>query len=336
MKNWQIIILLLWCNVAAAQDYHYSQQYAVPMLLNPAMTGYTNCTGRFSAQYRNQWASVSDAFQTTTAAYEHTAFRNNANINGFAGFGLSLLNDQTGGGFLRQTSVSLSTAYHFYLDNDQHFISVGGQVGAGQQSVQGGFSYDAQFDGRAFNFSLPSGEAPMNANVMVFDVASGIAYSYITPAMSVNLGAALFHLSEPDVSLVEGVSSFLPRRLALHSNLEFAMNENISFIGRITHQRQGEFRLTNFGGMVKFNLSAGNYPVYRSNDNFIYAGMLYRWDDAVVGIVKLQLGAATVGVSYDFTTSNLVAASKSQGGFELVFSYNIGECENGGGGCPRF
>ncbi|NJN78542.1 MAG: type IX secretion system membrane protein PorP/SprF [Saprospiraceae bacterium] len=107
-----IILLLLTCAVFA-QDYHYSQQYATPMLLNPSMTGYSSCNGRISAQYRNQWASVSDAFQTTSAAYEHKTLQENQFINGFAGVGLALFNDQSGSGYLRQTSVTLSAAYHF-------------------------------------------------------------------------------------------------------------------------------------------------------------------------------------------------------------------------------
>ena len=79
-----LTFLLLTCSVFA-QDYHYSQQYAIPMMLNPSMTGYSSCDARVSLQYRNQWASVSDAFQTTSAAYEHKTLQDNQFINGFAG-----------------------------------------------------------------------------------------------------------------------------------------------------------------------------------------------------------------------------------------------------------
>lgn len=330
-----ITFLLLTCSVFA-QDYHYSQQYAIPMLLNPSMTGYTNCSGRFAAQYRNQWASVSDAFQTTSAAFEQTAFKDNSNINGFAGFGLALFNDQSGTGFLRQTSATLSAAYHFYLNDDNQFISFGGQLGVGQQAVQGPFSYDAQFDGRMFNFSLPSGEAPLSANRIFMDGGFGVSYTLSTNAMILNVGGAMFHLSEPDVSLVDGVTSALPRRIALHGNVEFPMNEDLSFIGRMVHQRQSEFRMTNVGGFVKVNLSAGRYPVYRTNAAFLYAGAMYRWNDAAVAMIKLQLGQVGLGLSYDFTTSEFVAASKAQGGFEIGITYDFGNCDNGGQSCPTF
>jgi type IX secretion system PorP/SprF family membrane protein len=330
------------CSVFA-QDYHYSQQYAVPMLLNPSMTGYTNCAGRLAAQYRNQWAAVSEAFQTTSIAYEHTLLKNNENSNGFAGVGLALFNDMAGLGNLRQTSATASTAYHFYLGgSNNHFFSVGGQFTVGQQSVNAQFSYDAQFTGTGFSFALPSGEAALDANRIYLDVAAGLSYTLNTDYFSVNMGGAVFHIPEPDVSLNEGVVSQLPRRFAFHTNMEFPLGNqftsNLSFIGRLVYQRQGNFNLTNLGGFLKINTEAfGNPAVFSSGgENFIYVGAMYRWQDAAVAMAKLQLGKIGVGVSYDFNTSTLMAASRSQGGFEVGLTYDFGDCETGGSGCPTF
>jgi type IX secretion system PorP/SprF family membrane protein len=330
-----LTFLLLTCSVFA-QDYHYSQQYAIPMMLNPSMTGYSSCDARVSLQYRNQWASVSDAFQTTSAAYEHKTFQNNQIVNGFAGVGLTLFNDQSGSGYLRQTSAALSGAYHFFLNDDNQFISIGGQFGVGQQAVKGPFTYDAQFDGQTFSYALPSGEAALSANKLYFDGAAGISYTLMTSAMVLNLGGALFHLSEPDVSLVEGEINLLPRRAVLHGNIEFPVNQDISIIGRMVYQHQSNFNMTNMGGFIKFNLSAGRQPVFRTNDSFIYGGLMYRWDDAAVAIMKFQFGQVAIGASYDFTTSEFTAASRAQGGFELVLNYNFGECGGTGQSCPTF
>lgn len=333
------LFLLLSC-VLFAQDYHYSQQYAVPMLLNPAMTGYTECDGRVSAQYRNQWASVSNAYQTTSATYEHKTLDDNPYINGFAGVGLSLFNDQSGIGELRQTSAALSAAYHFYLNDDNQFISIGGQFGVGQQAVGRSFTYDSQFDGRTFNTSLASGELPMNATRIFLDGGFGVSYTLQNDAMSLNLGAGVFHLNEPDVSLIETVSSLLPRRVSLHGNIEFPLGNrnvsNVSFIGRVVHQRQGNFSLTNVGGFIKLNLTAGRQPVFRRDDSFLYGGLMYRWDDAAVAMVKLQLGQVGFGISYDFTTSEFITASRAQGGFELALTYEFGDCAGRAQGCPTF
>ena len=41
-----------------AQDVHFSQQYAAPLFVNPAMTGLMQGDVRGSVIYRNQWASA--------------------------------------------------------------------------------------------------------------------------------------------------------------------------------------------------------------------------------------------------------------------------------------
>ena len=340
MKLLHTILFLLLTGVVMAQDYHYSQQYAVPMLLNPAMTGYTSCEGRVSAQYRNQWASVSNAYQTTSATYEHKTLDENPNINGFAGVGLSLFNDQSGIGQLRQTSAALSAAYHFFLNDDNQFISLGGQFGVGQQAVGRSFTYDSQFDGRTFNRSLTSGELPLNATKIFLDGGFGVAYTLHNRVMSLNIGTGVYHLNEPDVSLVPSVLSLLPRRFVLHGNIEFPIGNrnvsNVSFIGRAVHQRQGNFAMTNIGGFIKLNLSAGRQPVFRTNDSFLYVGVMQRWQDAAVAMVKMQLGQIGFGVSYDFTTSEFITASRAQGGFELAMTYEFGDCAGTAQSCPDF
>lgn len=340
MKLLNTIIGLLLFGTVFGQDYHYSQQFAVPMLLNPAMTGYVPCEGRVSAQYRNQWASVSNAYQTTSATYEHKTLDENPNINGFAGVGLSLYNDQSGIGQLRQTSVALSAAYHFFLNDDNQFISVGGQFGVGQQAVGRSFTYDSQFDGRTFNASLSSGEVPMNATRVFLDGGFGASYTMQNRLLSLNIGVGMFHLNKPDVSLIASEISLLPRRLVLHGNIEFPLGNpnvsNVSFIGRAVHQRQGSFAMTNIGGLFKLNLSSSRQPVFRTNNAILYAGLMYRWNDAAVAMVKMQLGQIGFGVSYDFTTSEFIAASRAQGGFELALTYDFGDCKGSGQGCPIF
>jgi type IX secretion system PorP/SprF family membrane protein len=245
-------------------------------------------------------------------------------------------NDQSGSGYLRQTSAALSGAYHFFLNDDNQFISIGGQFGVGQQAVKGPFTYDSQFNGRTFSYALPSDEAPLSANKLYFDGAVGISYTLSTNIMLLNLGGAMFHVSEPDVSLIEGELNLLPRRFVLHGNIEFPVSQDVSIIGRMVYQHQSNFNMSNIGGFVKFNLSAGRQPVFRTNDSFIYGGLMYRWNDAAVAMAKFQFGQVAIGLSYDFTTSEFTAASKSQGGFELVLNYNFGECGGTGQSCPTF
>ena len=67
MKKIKYLILsALFLQVAGskAQDIHFSQLYETPLYLSPANTGFFNGYVRAIANYRNQWASMNNAFQT--------------------------------------------------------------------------------------------------------------------------------------------------------------------------------------------------------------------------------------------------------------------------------
>jgi hypothetical protein len=63
---------------------------------------------------------------------------------------------------------------------------------------------------------------------------------------------------------------------------------------------------------------------------------MQRWQDAAVAMVKMQLGQIGFGVSYDFTTSEFITASRAQGGFELAMTYEFGDCAGTAQSCPDF
>ena len=90
-----IMILLLITSEVNAQDPHFSQFYMSPLTLNPAVTGMFNAKARFTANYRNQWASVTVPYQTFSASGEGSFFREQLGGD-YAGFGLIALNDVAG------------------------------------------------------------------------------------------------------------------------------------------------------------------------------------------------------------------------------------------------
>jgi len=67
-----IVLALLSSGKLLAQDAQFSQFYAAPLIINPALTGNT-IQDRFSLNYRNQWPAVpnSKAFTTYAFSYEH-------------------------------------------------------------------------------------------------------------------------------------------------------------------------------------------------------------------------------------------------------------------------
>ena len=71
----KILILLNLClffglvNEVKAQDPTFSQFFANPLYLNPAMAG-TNICPRISLNHRNQWPGIGKTYVTYSASYD--------------------------------------------------------------------------------------------------------------------------------------------------------------------------------------------------------------------------------------------------------------------------
>ena len=78
-----------------AQDVHYSQIDINPVLFNPAYTAFFDGRCRAGMVYRNQWASVSDPFQTLSFSAEAPLCHDRYGHQGF-GVGLLFFRDKAG------------------------------------------------------------------------------------------------------------------------------------------------------------------------------------------------------------------------------------------------
>ena len=95
-----LMIGILSClNWAFAQDAEFSQYYANPLNLNPALAGNKLCP-RITLNYRNQWTSIANGFVTYTASYDMYVEK----LHG--GIGFVFLNDKAGQGAVSSTAFS--------------------------------------------------------------------------------------------------------------------------------------------------------------------------------------------------------------------------------------
>jgi hypothetical protein len=65
-----LFVCIALASVSTAQDPNFSQFFASPLTLNPALTGKFDGVYRFAANYRNQWPTISNAYTTMTASID--------------------------------------------------------------------------------------------------------------------------------------------------------------------------------------------------------------------------------------------------------------------------
>jgi type IX secretion system PorP/SprF family membrane protein len=107
-KALMFTLLLCLSRTLLGQDFHYSQFYAAPLFLNPALTGSTELS-RVGLNYRKQWPGLSQDFNAYSAYFDHYSF----DLNSGFGFAVHSFNESNMN--LNTTDISFLYSYKLQL-----------------------------------------------------------------------------------------------------------------------------------------------------------------------------------------------------------------------------
>lgn len=326
-----VFVALLCYGSAGAQDPRFSQYYASPWNLNPAMTGVFNGRWRLTANYRDQWSSflAPVPFRTYSAAFDTRFHVGRYDI---AAFGVGAMHDEAGTARFQQNKVHLGGAYLKQLSGGRykadHYLSVGAQLGFGQNSIDWSrLWFSRQFDptSETPNYDLPSGEPNANTNTKVYlDFNAGILwYVMFDNDGFFYAGGALHHLNAPVISLVDDRQETLYARYSAHTGGQLPLNENFSLLPGAQFMLQGPSLETDLGMNVRFSNNDRNELALRFGG---WARLGNKLDkgiqmDAFTVVGMLELNRWMLGLSYDITVSSLTQANNSRGAFEVSLTY---------------
>lgn len=307
------LYILLLCLIASlalrAQDIHFSQVEADPMLLNPAYSGFFNGKGRVGIIYRNQWASVSIPYQTMALTGEMALLRSSGSQSGLS-LGVSVFNDHAGTLSYGTTSAHLALTGFFALGNlRSHYLSLGLEGG---YAVAGFDPANAMMEDQSESFDLQQTSYPL--------LGAGIAW-YCQPSgeLQTKLGFSIRNINRPDISWSHLDNTRLERRYSLFARAEYRHWEIISLIPQITFQSQGKYREIVYGADVKWFLTEGSPEIS------IRTGLALRQFDALIANLIVDYNAMIFTFCYDANISNLAAASGSFGALEAGIVYQIAD-----------
>jgi type IX secretion system PorP/SprF family membrane protein len=336
-----ILIFFGLMRTAQAQDPGFSQFFASPLTLNPALTGKFDGVVRVAGNYRNQWPAINNAFITSTVSVDAPIFVNKLPENDTWGIGFMAMTDKTASGILNDNYFAISTAYHLSLDeNGYHSIGVGFQGSYANQSLDGTrltFEDGLQLDGTW----LRSPTEAINSeyiSVHYFDAGVGALYNATTNGNNnYYFGVSAYHLNHPKVSFLGEDTINVPTRLTFHGGGFFPIAGSASTIyvsGLVNNQAGAREYVVGGAWQIAASTDEAN-PV-----NF-YAGLWGRFTnnttDAVIPYVGLDYSDFSLGITYDVNVSSLQTASQSRGGIEVSLIY----IKKRGTGhhsipCPRF
>lgn len=334
-----------------AQDPRFSQFYAAPVLVNPAMTGVFEGRWRVNAIYRDQWASVLGTvpFRTVGLSYD---MRYRVARNDFFGFGVSALRDEVGDGHLVQNRVHLNFSYLKQMGGNRYgsksqYLVAGAQLGGGQNEIQfNNFWFSEQFDlsiGGFPNTALDNRESSIigqaQRSEIFLDFNAGLLYyAVLGNNSSIYAGAAIHHLNGPNVSFFNQNTESLKNRIVGHLGGELGFTDQLSLLPAFIFMKQGQLTSWTTGANIRYNnhdwnevaLRLGVWPHFASTRSSRF------FAESVAVTAILELNRVNFGISYDITVSNLREANNSRGGFELTLIYVHPAEDRVRTVCPKF
>jgi type IX secretion system PorP/SprF family membrane protein len=320
--------------MANGQDPHFSQFFASPLTLNPALTGRFDGNIRAAGNYRNQWPTINNAFTTSTFSVDAPILTNRLPEIDRLSIGGMAFADEQADGVLKNTYYSFSTSYQKGLDEDGfHSVSIGFQGTYAQKRLNtANLKFEDQLRSDGFTGITNEIFNPQNLNINYFDLNAGVLFSGVFEGnLNYYGGASIYHINRPKESF-RGADFDLNQRYNLHGGVYWPVAGTATIHTSILFQNQAGASETVLGGAVGFNLN--NDLDYRPTT--FYAGSWYRFGDALIPYIGLEFGSWRFGASYDINTSSLNTASNSRGGFEISLIYINKKDGSIGINCPKF
>lgn len=320
IRNWIIgLLAIIFVPFLSAQDAIFSQFFAAPLQINPALAGNTYAP-HLTANYRNQWTNVNNIQAFRTYAVSYSQF-----FRGFnSGLGLQLMADDTGEGLLKTNWAIGSYSYRVQVNRDLFF-----KIGAEAAVFQSRLDWDRliffdQLDlingpyDESGNLNPTEEIRPDDLNRLSFDLGAGfLAYSKVFYA-----GFSLKHLNTPNQSFLlvnDNLNTGLPMRLTLHGGAQFVLKKGNK--GRPSTFISPNLMVISQGDFGQIN--GGTYAGFGA----FYGGLWYRHAfsnaDAAIFLVGVQKDFFKIGYSFDLPLVDNLGIGTTGGTHELSMIFNF-------------
>ncbi|NND09200.1 MAG: PorP/SprF family type IX secretion system membrane protein [Saprospiraceae bacterium] len=304
-----------------AQDIHLSHIHASPTYINPAMTGLFNGDMRFIGNYRSQWQSFTNGFQTFLGSAD-MKLNQGFGLQDDVGAGIQVTSDKAGDLNYSTTSANFTLSYLKALNGiGDHFISVGISNGFVQNRLD--LSQIRIFDQDPLlqnpDFMSRNSYYDLNLGAAWFVPLRRQDFAY--------LGGSIYHLNQAFVSfnrnrdVPQPGTSLIPRYI-LHGGASVRLNQYVTLKPSFLFFDQDPHREFNMGTFLKITRETRTYlrPEYA-----FYAGLWYRWSikdgelnrDALIASLRYDFRRTVFSFSFDLNISDLQKASNGVGGPEL-------------------
>lgn len=313
MRFFLIILTFFISSFVYSQDPNFSQFYANPLYLNPAMAGTAVCP-RVNMNYRNHYSSLNMAYTTYAVSYDQYADLYHG------GIGIHLMNDMQSDGSLYNINGDIIYAYSMELGK-KFWLQTGFQVSYMQRFVQWDKLIFPDMIDPTRGVVYETKEIRNDELKNFLDFSTGI----VGYGRNYYFGLAVHHLNQLEGLQQNEGYKFLPQKYTVNFGAKIPLfrnglrKERLSLLPNIIYQKQQNAEQINFGFYLARKL--------------LLLGVWLRHDlnlhyDSYTILLGFSFEKLKLSYSYDFSMLQLGPAS--YGGHEaaIIFQFNCPDKSN--------
>lgn len=306
------------CTVASAQDLNFSQFYELPLLRNPALAGIYTGDFRATSAFRSQWGSVTVPYTSQAMSLEMKTGVSQASDNYFS-VGVQMTRDMAGDSKFGKTQVLPMIAFHKVMSAERDaYLTLAFMGGVVQQRFDPTqLRFDDEFQNGVYTPRSTS-QVFTQTQLNYLDAAVGLSYaSEFNNGIRYYIGGGLFHFTNPKVAFYQQDEIRLSRKYIANAGFSLPISDYQNFIVYMDYFQQGGFSQGQGGFLYRNQLWSEDEDRVVS----LTGGAIFRWNDAIIPVLRLDYHKIGVGLSYDANFSKLRTASQFRGGLELTLSF---------------
>lgn len=287
-----LLFILIVPPVLSQQDPLSSQYMFNTLTYNPGVAGVSGMVCA-TAINRQQWVGFDGAPSTTI-------FNVSAPISPFKiNSGIGLLVESDNIGFDKDINISASYSYHLNLG--QGVLGIGLNAGMLNKTLNPKWEIPS-----GDSHTPPSGDPLIPENkesYVAFDAGLGLYYS----ADKYYASLSVTHLNQPKIKFSKG-TPYISRHYYLTAGYTLQLPDpSLEVLPSVFAFSDGKVMQFSLTSLIRYNKK-------------VWGGVSYRYGDAVIGIIGLELfNGLRLGYAYDFTISDM--GNNSNGSHEFMINY---------------
>ncbi len=345
-KSLLIASVLFMSLTSFAQDIHFSQYYASPLTLNPALVGKFDGTWRATGIYRGQWFLPKDIqpFSTVSASVDFGLLKDKMKGN-VLGVGLVATNDMQNfmavsgdpsgaangkKSTINTTKIALALGYTLgFGKNKSTQLSIGFQPAVEFRKLNFDYTFDKGFNPDLSYTAANSGEQLAFPSKTTFNFNAGLFFN-TKPLdwMTFYAGYSMFNIARPtdtylQTSITAGNNYKRPFRHAASAGFEFELKKKFLIIPGAYFQYMAKATETDLGVTL-------GYKILNTDEKsaILFLGCWGRVGRDIIPKIGFEYNKFRFGAAFDVRltqlqkdTKSAIAQSSQPMAFEISLAY---------------